>query len=109
MKTQTDKTSPQDQARAFKAKCQEYGWTYSANRNEVIEIQKRIIPGSNESFTTADMEYGELLGMVPMKGGSVWGTDGGGIGGMVAMRTGQMSMKKSGSGAKRFMDALRKL
>jgi hypothetical protein len=73
-----------------------YGWVVSGVRGSVVEISKAITPGCNESFTTADMEYDSILSMVPGKSGSVWGTDGGGIGGMTAMNTGRFVMKKSG-------------
>jgi hypothetical protein len=49
-----------------------------------------------------------VLDLAPLKGGSVWGTDGGSIGGAVALQNGQFVMNKSGSGGVRFMRELRK-
>lgn len=104
----TPKTSPKDQALAFKTLCLKYGWSFNASRDNVLEITKQIVPGCKQSFCNADMEYSSILDLAPLKGGSVWGTDGGGVGGMVAMRTGQFSIKKSGK-AQSFMKELRKL
>lgn len=104
----TKKPSASQQAQAFANLCREYGWQYEASRPNVLTITKRIPSGDKEAFTTADMEYGSLFAFAPLKGGSVWGTDGGGIGGMAALASGVFTMKKSGSG-KRFMAELDKL
>jgi hypothetical protein len=50
----------------------------------------------------------DILDMAPLKGGSVWGTDGGSIGGHVGMKNGQYVLNKSGTG-KRFTAAVQKL
>ena len=104
---ETIKLTPKEQAAKFVNLCREYGWTWKARPN-IVEISKEIVKNSNESFTTADMEYGSLLDLAPLKGGSTWGTDGGGIGGMSAMRSGTFTMKKSGTAA-RFIKELQKL
>lgn len=75
---ETIKLTPKEQAVKFANKCKDYGWTWKARRN-IVEISKEIVKNSNDSFCTADMEYGTLLGLAPLKGGSVWGTDGGGL------------------------------
>jgi hypothetical protein len=89
-------TKSEQQVSEFLTTTAKYGWTVSRVRGGVVEITKLIKPGCNESFVTADMEYYSILSMAPGKGGSIWGTDGGGIGGMVAMNTGRFVMKKSG-------------
>lgn len=81
----------------FVSACKQHGWNYSV-RGTVVEITKRI--SSKDDFVQADMEYYSLLGLLPQtKPGSIWGTDGGGVGALHAMRTGIFSMKKSGVGA----------
>jgi hypothetical protein len=55
------------------------------------------------------MEYYSILGLLPTtSAGSIWGTDGGGIGAVSAMNTGLFKMNKSG-GSKRVLTALAKL
>lgn len=97
MKSTTTRPTSKEQAAQFSGLCRRYGWTYNVRPN-VIEIRKTFTAGSKREFTDADMEYGTILDAAPLRGGSVWGTDGGGIGGMVALQTGRFSMKKSGSG-----------
>jgi hypothetical protein len=55
------------------------------------------------------MEYYSILELLPTTSpGSVWGTDGGGIGAISAMNTGVFTMNKSG-GSKRVLSALKKI
>ena len=98
------KIDPKAAADEFARLCREYGWTY-AIRGAIVTISKRIRPGSMDDFRDADMEYGSILDAAPLKGGSVWGTDGGGIGAISAINQGRFVMNKSGSGA-RFLSAL---
>lgn len=80
------------------------GWTYEV-RGSILTIHKRI--SGNDGFVQADMEYYDLLGIVPMtEAGSVWGTDGGGMGAISAMNSGHFKMNKSGC-SKRVLNALR--
>jgi len=96
-------------ANEIKDLCVNWGWKYEV-RGDILTITKKIIAGDNESFCTADMEYGSILGLLPStSAGSCWGTDGGsGIGGMVAMNSGNFRMNKSG-GSKRVLAALSKI
>jgi len=88
--------------------CKRLGWSYEV-RGSILTIRKRIVSGDNDSFAQADGEYYDILGRLPStRSGSVWGTDGGGIGGMTAMNTGMFTMNKSG-GAKRVLNALWKM
>jgi hypothetical protein len=82
------------------------GWDLEV-RGSILTITKRI--RGKEEFVTADMEYYSILGLLPTtSAGSIWGTDGGGIGAVSAMNTGLFKMNKSG-GSKRVLTALAKL
>ena len=85
----------------------EYGWSVAV-RGSILTIKKGGIV-DNEAFVNADMEYGSILGELPTSSpGSVWGTDGGGIGALSALGSGVFVMNKSG-GSKRVLNALKKL
>ena len=82
------------------------GWDLEV-RGSILTIAKRI--RGKEEFVTADMEYYSILGLLPTtSAGSIWGTDGGGIGAVSAMSKGLFVMNKSG-GSKRVLTALAKL
>jgi len=98
---------PKTAAAEFVRLCREYGWTY-AIRGSIVTISKKTRPGSMDDFRDADMEYGSILEAAPLRGGSVWGTDGGGIGAISAISSGRFVMNKSGSGS-RFLSALAKI
>jgi len=102
------KESSADIAKRFVEACQKYGWKYEV-RGTILTITKKIIPGDNGSFCNADMEYGSIFCHVPRTGaGSTWGTDGGGIGAISAMNSGNFKMNMSG-GAKRVLNAISKI
>lgn len=85
-----------------------YGWTMEV-RGNILTIHKNIMPNDKESFVTADMEYGSILGILKRtSAGSDWGTDGGGIGALNAMKTGRFTMNRSG-GSKLVLKALSKM
>lgn len=98
----------QAQAGTFAAWCHDHGFTYLIKSSSVICISKKFPIGDRAAFVDCDMTACDILGKAPLKGGSIWGTDGGSIGGAVALKTGQFYMNKSGDGV-RFMTALRKL
>lgn len=84
----------------------ELGWTISTREN-IVSIAKTISPGCKDSFAQADGEYFGILSMIPMtRAGSMWGTDGGGMGAVAAMKNGRFIMNMSG-GSKRLLKALR--
>jgi len=84
----------------------EYGWSVNV-RGSILTIYKDGIR-SNEDFVRADMEYYGILDLLPSTSpGSIWGTDGGGIGALSAMKSGVFTMNKSG-GSKRVLNALKK-
>lgn len=94
-------------AQSIKDACQQHGWKFEV-RGVILTITKNI-ESNNESFCKADSEYGSILGLLPTtSAGSVWGTDGGGVGAISAMNSGIFKMNKSG-GSKRVLNALSKL
>lgn len=94
-------------AQKILARAKEYNWTVNV-RGNVLTIQKGDIH-TKEDFVRADMEYYGILGLLPTTSpGSMWGTDGGGVGALDAMRSGVFTMNKSG-GSKRVLNALRKM
>ena len=100
--------SAKAQAQAIKDKAAEFGFTVTV-RGDILTVSKRIIPGDPASFADADMGVYSVLELLPRTSpGSDWGTDGGSIGGMVAMQTGRYSMNRSG-GSKRVLQALARL
>lgn len=90
-----------EQAAAFVNLAKSSGWSIQIT-DTVVTIIKRFEPGCREKLVECDMEYGSLLDLCPHKGGSVWGTDCGGVGAISALNSGVFRMNKSGSGAKRF-------
>lgn len=96
----------QDQVNAFIEACQKHGFSFEVN-GSIVRIKKSFIPGDSESFVNCDMFAGSVLSLAPLRGGSVWGTDGGSVGGMVALKNGEFCMNKSGEGS-RFLKALAK-
>ena len=78
-------------------------------RGGVLCITKHFAVGSMEDFVDCDMEYYEILSLLPStEPGSVWGTDGGGVGAISAIQSGVFQMSKSG-GSKRVLSAISKL
>lgn len=94
----------QAEVAAFIAACNQHGFTYEVDEC-LVRISKRFTPGDLAAFTACDAAYYEVLRLAPLRGGSVWGTDGGSVGGHVAVKNGRFVMNKSGSGA-RFLAAL---
>ena len=103
------KVNPAAQAKRFADKCIELGWRIERVTDGVITIVKHFRAGDNSGLVECDMEYYDILSIAPHRGGSVWGTDCGGIGAISALQNGVFRMNKSGDGAKRFSAELRKL
>jgi len=102
------KLSPSDTALAIKAAADKFGFQLEV-RGGILTVHKSFTPGSNDGFVECDMMYYSVLGLLPRtEPGSDWGTDGGGIGGMVALNSGRFKMNRSG-GSKRVLNALAKL
>lgn len=97
---------PSEIAQQIKATATKLGWSIEV-RGSILTITKRI--NGNHEFCIADSEYYSILGMLPSTSpGSIWGTDGGGVGAISAMNSGVFRMNKSG-GSKRVLNALAKL
>ena len=85
------------------------GWDVNASHTGILRITKHFTAGSMEKFVECDMEYYEILSLLPStEPGSVWGTDGGGVGAIGAIKSGVFQMSKSG-GSKRVLSAISKL
>jgi hypothetical protein len=82
-------------AREFAAACKAAGWQYAV-REGIVTIRKHFAPGDEAEFVRLDGEYYGLLALVPARGGSIWGTDGGGVGGYSAILHGCFTMNVSG-------------
>lgn len=100
-------TDPEKQARMFLDACKPYGFAIHTN-DHVVRIVRHFRPGDLDAFASLDCVAGGVLSLAPLRGGSVWGTDGGSVGGAVAVRNGRFEMSKSGTGI-RFIRALRSL
>lgn len=98
------KVSPQEAARRFVEECRSAGWSWSA-KDRIVTIRKSFPEGNSDEFVKCDNEAHHILRGVPLRGGSVWGTDGGSVGGYSAMVNGCYVLNKSGSG-KAFLAAL---
>ena len=92
----------------FIAECKKLGWSYNT-KESIITISKSFTPGDMDAFVDCDSEYYSILSLAPLKGGSIWGTDGGGIGAISAIKNGLFVMNKSGNTGKRFLRALEKI
>jgi hypothetical protein len=101
--------SPAQQSAHLLAVAKDLGFTVTVRNNSILTVSKRIIPGNAASFADADMSVYSVLECLPRTSpGSDWGTDGGSIGGMSAMNTGNFAMNRSG-GSKLILKALSKL
>jgi len=107
MNTNNKKQTPKQIAQSIKDKCAMLNWSYSV-RGSIFTIEKKITPNNNDAFCAADSEYYDILGILPSTSvGSIWGTDGGGIGALTAIKTGVFKMNKSG-GSKAVLKQLNK-
>lgn len=100
--------SIQAQVKTFLEITAKYNFTVTVSSDSVLRISKNFTPNDCETFTKCDMIAADVLNLAPLKGGSIWGTDGGSIGGAIAIKTGNFVMNKSGSGGVRFMRELSK-
>jgi hypothetical protein len=102
-------TKSQQIALEVKETANRLGWNLSVESNGILTITKRITPNDNDAFVQADGEYYFILGKMPQsRPGSMWGTDGGGIGALSAIKHGIFRMHKSGCN-KNVLKALSKL
>lgn len=98
----------QAQVKTFMETAAKHKFNIVATSDTVIRITRKFEVGDRQAFCECDMMASSVLDLAPLKGGSVWGTDGGSIGGAVALQNGLFVMNKSGSAGVRFMRELRK-
>jgi hypothetical protein len=101
-------TSAATDAKAFLEECSRKGFLVEVKEN-VVTVLKNFEVGNLEEFAKCDFEAPLLLMRVPITRGSIWGTDGGSVGGWAAVQNGRFRLNKSGYGSKRFMKALQDL
>jgi len=100
-------SAAKETARKILNTAKELGWDINI-RGSILTIYKDGIR-TKDDFVRADMEYYSILGLLPSTSpGSMWGTDGGGVGAISAMNSGVFTMNKSG-GSKRVLNALAKM
>jgi hypothetical protein len=73
-------------------------------RGAILTLSKLFTPGSKEGYTAAETDV-SLIYEAPGKGGSIWGSDGGSMGGAIGLQQGRMHLNKSGV-PKRWLDKL---
>jgi len=103
------KSSASQTASQILSLADELGWSVCVRGNDILTISKDIVQNNLESFSVADSEYYSILSLLPTsRPGSIWGTDGGGVGALEATKTGRFIMNKSG-GNKNVIRALKRL
>ena len=90
---------PAETAQEFVSAAHADGWRI-AMRGTVATIRKDFAPGDRAAYASCDSEAWGILARLPGRGGSVWGTDGGSVGGHVGMTGGYYQLNKSGVGAR---------
>ena len=97
-----------DTAREIADTAARLGWRLHV-RAGILTITKFFTPGDNAGFCECDGTYYDVLSKLPRtRPGSDWGTDGGGIGALSAIKAGRFTMNRSG-GSKMVLKALAKL
>lgn len=78
-------------------------------RNTIVTISKNFPVGDSRAFTEIDMVAPQILRKIPVRksDSSMWGTDGGSVGGAAAMEYGFFILNISGV-QKRFLAELEK-
>lgn len=99
---------PKSIAEKFKTECFARGFNFVVGEN-MVTVTKSFQALSVTAFTQCEFDGETLLSMLPMKyPGSVWGTDGGSVGGWSAIQNGQYRLNKSGI-SKKVLKELSKL
>lgn len=78
-------------------------------RNTVVTISKKFAAGDSRAFTEIDMVAPQILRKIPVRksDSSMWGTDGGSVGGWAALESGRFTLNISGV-QKKFLAELEK-
>jgi len=92
----TVKQKPSEIADEFLTACEANGFTAEVH-DDILSVSRSFRPGDNAAFIEADGYGPMVLGIVPQtRPGSVWGTDGGSVGGHVALESGAYRLNASG-------------
>ncbi len=105
MTQETEKPKPADIAKRFMQRCRSNQVAIEVRGADILTLSKRIPIGDGLAFADAESDC-SIIYDLPGGCGSVWGTDGGSIGGMVAMQTGRFKLNRSGV-QKRILKAIR--
>jgi len=89
-------TKAQKTATEFLLAARAEGFSVTVKNPSVVCVHRTFTPGDDRAFVDCDMTAPGLLWRLGAKGGSMWGTDGGSIGGAVALRSGRFSLNVSG-------------
>lgn len=96
------------EVQTFISKAKEAGFDIVCG-DSIVSITKEFTPGDAKAFAQCDSQYYWILRLVPVvkSNSSIWGTDGGGVGGWVAIQNGKFIMNISGV-KKSFIKELQK-
>jgi len=100
----TTKKTPLQIASDFVAHCRKNEIIIERCEN-ILTLTKRIPIGDGLAFADAESDC-SIIYSLPGGCGSVWGTDGGSIGGMTALNTGRFRLNRSGV-QKRILKAIK--
>lgn len=102
------KTPPATIAANIKEAAAKYGFTLEV-RGGVLTVTKRFTPCDNHAYVCTEGDAYSIVGMLKQtEPGSTWGSTSDGIGGHVALQSGNFILNKSG-GSVRVLNALKKL
>lgn len=103
-----EKKVVQEQVAEFLTECALKGFHVSF-RNTVVTISKKFAAGDSRAFTEIDMVAPQILRKIPVRksDSSMWGTDGGSVGGWAALESGRFTLNISGV-QKKFLAELEK-
>lgn len=84
------------EVQSFVSRVRAAGFDLSAH-GCIVTVSRTFAPGDREAFVDCDMFAGSYLAELPAtQPGSTWGTDGGSIGGAVAIKSGKFTLNRSG-------------
>jgi len=99
-------TKARKTAITFLAAARAEGFAVTVKTPTVVCVSRLFRAGDKDVFTDCDMAAPGVLGILGARGGSMWGTDGGSMGGAVALQTGEFRLNVSGV-PKRVTEALK--
>ena len=90
----TKQEPARDTAARFIRECHAAGWRVDV-QGQTVTIRRHFAPGDKSAFCDCDASACGLLASLPGRGGSTWGTDGGSVGGYVALTNGEYVLNRS--------------